>query len=317
MVPEAAVLAAIDDPRHVFSQVNSFYKQAGKPNVFDIKFVGLSKETKLHDSAFTVHADLLIDEVEKTDLIFIPAFVGDLKTAIELNKDFIPWLIKQREKGAEIVSLCVGAFLLAKTGLLDRRQCSTHWRAADEFKRMFPQIELVTDKIITEEDGIYTSGGATSYYNLLIYLVEKFTNRETAIRTAKVFAIDFERDSQSSFIIFMGQNQHSDGEVKKAQDFIQNNLQNKLTIDVLCSQVALGRRSLERRFKEATNNTVAEYVQRVKVEAAKKCFETSRKSITEVMYDVGYSDTKAFRGTFKKITGMTPIDYRKRYNKEL
>ncbi len=317
LVPERAVLAAIDDPRHVFSQVNSFYKQAGKLAVFDIKFVGLKREVKLHDSAFTVHADLLLDEVEKTDLIFIPAFVGDLKTAVERNKDFIPWLVKQREKGAEIVSLCVGAFLLAKTGLLDGKQCSTHWRAADEFKRMFPAVNLVTDKIITEEQGIYTSGGATSYYNLLIYLVEKFTNRETAIRTAKVFAIDFERDSQSSFIIFKGQNQHSDEEVKKAQDFIENNLHNKLTIDLLSSQVALGRRSLERRFKEATNNTVAEYVQRVKVEAAKKRLETSRKSVTEVMYDVGYSDTKAFRGTFKKITGMTPIDYRKRYNKEL
>ncbi len=317
LVPETAVLAAIDDPRHVFSQVNSFYKQAGKPDVFDIKFVGLSKEVKLHDSAFTVHADLLLDEVEKTDLIFIPAFVGDLKTAVEINKGFIPWLVEQREKGAEIVSLCVGAFLLAKTGLLDGKQCSTHWRAADEFIRMFPAVNLVSDKIITEEQGIYTSGGATSYYNLLIYLVEKFTNRETAIRTAKVFAIDFERDSQSSFIIFKGQNQHSDEEVKKAQDFIENNLHNKLTIDLLSSQVALGRRSLERRFKEATNNTVAEYVQRVKVEAAKKRLETSRKSVTEVMYDVGYSDTKAFRGTFKKITGMTPIDYRKRYNKEL
>ena len=317
LVPESAVLAAIDDPRHVFSQVNSFYKQAGKPAVFDIKFVGLKREVKLHDSAFTVHADLLLDEVEKTDLIFIPAFVGDLKIAVEMNKDFIPWLVKQRESGAEIVSLCVGAFLLAKTGLLDGKQCSTHWRAADEFRQTFPGVELVTDKIITEEGGIYTSGGATSYYNLLIHLVEKFTNRETAIRTAKVFAIDIERDSQSSFMIFKGQNQHSDEEVKKAQNFIENNFQGKITIDELSSQVALGRRSLERRFKEATNNTVAEYVQRVKVEAAKKFFETSRKSITEVMYDVGYSDTKAFRGTFKKITGMTPVDYRKRYNKEL
>ncbi len=317
LVPEAAVLAAIDDPRHVFSQVNSFYKQAGKPAVFDIKFVGLKREVKLHDRAFTVHADLLLDEVKKTDLIFIPAFVGDLKTAVEMNKDFIPWLVEQREKGAEIVSLCVGAFLLAKTGLLDGKQCSTHWRAADEFREMFPGIELVTDRIITEDGGIYTSGGATSYYNLLIHLVEKFTNRETAIRTAKVFAIDFERESQSSFIIFKGQNRHSDEEIKKAQNFIENNFQGKITIDELSSQVALGRRSLERRFKEATNNTVAEYVQRVKVEAAKKFFETSRKSITEVMYDVGYSDTKAFRGTFKKITGMTPVDYRRRYNKEL
>ncbi len=317
LVPEAAVLAAIDDPRHVFSQVNSFYKQAGKPAVFDIKFVGLKREVKLHDRAFTVHADLLLDEVKKTDLIFIPAFVGDLKTAVEMNKDFIPWLVEQREKGAEIVSLCVGAFLLAKTGLLDGKQCSTHWGAADEFREMFPGIELVTDRIITEDGGIYTSGGATSYYNLLIHLVEKFTNRETAIRTAKVFAIDFERESQSSFIIFKGQNRHSDEEIKKAQNFIENNFQGKITIDELSSQVALGRRSLERRFKEATNNTVAEYVQRVKVEAAKKFFETSRKSITEVMYDVGYSDTKAFRGTFKKITGMTPVDYRRRYNKEL
>jgi transcriptional regulator GlxA family with amidase domain len=317
LVPESAVLAAIDDPRHVFSQVNSFYKQAGKPDVFDIKFIGLSKEIKLHDSAFTVHTDLLLDEVETTDLIFIPAFVGDLRTALEMNKDFIPWLVKHREKGAEIVSLCVGAFLLAKTGLLDGKKCSTHWRAADEFRQMYPGVDLVTDKIITEDGGIYTSGGATSYYNLLIYLVEKFTNRETAIRTAKVFAIDIERDSQSSFIIFKGQNQHSDEVVKKAQDFIENNYQDKITIDELSSQVALGRRSLERRFKEATNNTVAEYVQRVKVEAAKKCFETTRKNITEVMYDVGYSDTKAFRGTFKKITGMTPVDYRKRYNKEL
>lgn len=317
LVPESAVLAAIDDPRHVFSQVNSFYKQAGKPCVFDIKFVGLKREVKLHDSAFTVHADLLLDEVEQTDLIFVPAFVGDLKTAVEINKDFIPWLIKQRERGAEIVSLCVGAFLLAKTGLIDGRQCSTHWRAADEFRRMFPRVDLVTDRIITEEDGIYTSGGATSYYNLLIHLVEKFTNRETAIRTAKVFAIDFERDSQSSFIIFNGQNKHSDEEIKRAQNFIENNFQAKITIDELSTHVALGRRSLERRFKEATNNTVAEYVQRVKVEAAKRCFENSRKSITEVMYDVGYSDNKAFRGVFRKITGMTPNDYRKRYNKEL
>ena len=168
LVPESAVLAAVDDPRHVFSQVNSFYKQAGKPAVFDIKFVGLKREVKLHDSAFTVHAGFLLDEIEKTNLIFIPAFVGDLKIAVETNKDFIPWLIKQREKGAEIVSLCVGAFLLAKTGLLDGKQCSTHWRAADEFREMFPGIELVTDRIITEDGGIYTSGGATSYYNLCL-----------------------------------------------------------------------------------------------------------------------------------------------------
>ena len=316
LVPESAVLAAIDDPRHVFSMVNSLLENDGKPPVFDIKLVGLKREIRLHNSSFSVHTDCFLDDVSETDLIFIPAFDGKMETVLDANSAFVPWIVEQYSKGAEVVSLCVGAFLLAKTGLLDGRKCSTHWRAAEEFKKMFPEVDLVTDKIITEEQGIYTSGGATSYWNLLLYLVEKYTNRETAILTSKVFAIDMKRDSQSQFIIFKGQRTHMDEDVKKAQKYIENNFQEKFTVGELSAECAISRRSLERRFKKATNNTVSEYIQRVKIEAAKKSFETSRKNITEVMFDVGYSDTKAFRGIFKKITGMTPFDYRSKYNKE-
>ena len=316
LVPESAVLAAIDDPRHVFSMVNSLLENDGKPPVFNIKLVGLKPEVRLHNSSFSVHTDCFLDDVKQTDLIFIPAFDGKMETVLETNKAFIPWIIEQYAKGAEVVSLCVGAFLLAKTGLLDGRKCSTHWRAAEEFRKMFPAVDLVTDKIITEEQGIYTSGGATSYWNLLLYLVEKYTNRETAILTSKIFAIDLKRDSQTQFIIFKGQRAHTDEDVKKAQKYIESNFQEKFTVDELSSACALSRRSLERRFKKATHNTVSEYIQRVKIEAAKKSFETSRKNISEVMFDVGYSDTKAFRGIFKKITGMTPFDYRNKYNKD-
>jgi transcriptional regulator GlxA family with amidase domain len=317
LVPESAVLAAVDDPRHVFSQVNSFAETAGKSAIFDIHFVGLTNEVKLHNRAFTVHSDVLLSEVKQTDLIFVPAFTGETGVFLETNKEFIPWISEQYEKGAEVVSLCVGSFMLAKTGLLDGKKCSTHWQAADEFRAMFPEIDLQTDKIITEEDGIYTSGGATSYFNLLIYLVEKFTNRETAILTAKVFAIDLERDRQTQFTIFKGQNKHADEEIKKAQNFIEANFHERITTDELADKFAISRRNFERRFKKATNNTVNEYVQRVKIEAAKKIFETTRKNITETMFDVGYSDTKSFRGVFKKITGMTPNDYRNKYNKEV
>jgi transcriptional regulator GlxA family with amidase domain len=236
LVPECAVLAAIDDPRHVFSMVNSFYETAGKPPAFNIKLVGSKKEVKLHDSSFSVHTDSFLDDVEKTDLIFIPAFSGDMETALETNKEMIPWIAGQYERGAEVVSLCVGAFMLARTGLLNGKKCSTHWRAADQFRKMFPEVDLVTDKIITEEQGIYTSGGATSYWYLLIYLVEKFTNRETAIMISKIFAIDFKRDSQSQFIMFKGQNDHTDEDVKRAQKFIENNFQEKFTVDKLSAE---------------------------------------------------------------------------------
>jgi transcriptional regulator GlxA family with amidase domain len=207
--------------------------------------------------------------------------------------------------------------LLASTGLLNGKKCSTHWNAANEFRSMFPEVELVDGSIITEANGIYSSGGANSYWNLLLYLVEKYTDRDTAILASKYFAIDIDRESQASFMLFQGQKDHGDAAIVTVQDFIEANYNEKITVDLLAEQVALGRRSFERRFKKATNNSVVEYVQRVKIEAAKRSFESSQKNINEVMYDIGYTDTKAFRTIFKKITGLTPIEYRNKYHKQL
>jgi len=182
---------------------------------------------------------------------------------------------------------------------------------------LFPEVNLVDDKIMTEEDGIYTSGGAYSFLNLLVYIIEKYAGRDIAILTAKAFMIDIDRISQSPFIIFQGQKTHDDEPVKKAQEFIETNFEDKITVDQLASMLELSRRNLERRFKKATANTVVEYMQRVKIEAAKMSFESSRENVNEVMYKVGYSDTKAFRTTFKKITGLSPTQYRNKYNKEM
>lgn len=317
LVPETAVIEAIADPHYIFKAVNKFLVDSGNEPLFNVKLVGLSKETKLEGNLFTVHTDMLLHEVKQTDLVFIPALSGDLETALELNKELIPWIIDQYHNGAEVASLCLGAFLLASTGLLDGKSCSTHWLFANQFRQMFPQVTLVDGSIITEEYGLYSSGGANSYWNLLLYLVEKYTNRQTAILAAKFFAIDIDRNNQSAFMMFQGQKTHEDDSIKNAQDFIEENFQEKMTVDQLAGICAIGRRSFERRFKKATHNTVIEYIQRVKVEAAKRSFETSRKNINEVMYDVGYTDTKAFRDLFKKITGLTPIEYRNKYNKEL
>lgn len=307
----------IDGSHQILSQVNTFLKGMGREPIFEIQMVGLLKRTVQRNGLFTIEPDVLIDEVEKTDLIIIPAIHDDIQTAVEMNRDFLPWIIKQRAQGAEIASLCIGAFFLASTGLLNGRQAATHWSLANEFRRMFPDVDLVDDKIMTEDQGIYTSGGAYSYLNLLVYLVEKFAGRDIAILISKSFMIDIDRISQSPFIIFQGQKSHDDVPVKKAQEFIENNFQERITVDQLADMLALGRRSLERRFKHATSNTVTEYIQRVKIEVAKKSFESSRKNINEVMYEVGYTDTKAFRTIFKKVTGLSPIEYRHKYNKEL
>lgn len=315
LIPETAVIEAVADPHYMFKAVNQFLEASGKAPLFNVKLVGLSKEVKLENSLYTVHPEMMINEVKQTDLIVIPALSGDLKSSVEMNQRFIPWIVAHHAKGAEVASLCVGSFLLAATGLLDGKKCSSHWSSANKFRELYPQVELLDGAIITEENGIYSSGGANSYWSLLLYLIEKYTNRDTAILASKFFAVDIDRDSQAAFMMFEGQKNHDDSEVLQAQLFIEQNFQDKITVDDLANMVSVGRRSFERRFKKATKNTVIEYIQRVKIESAKRSFESSRKNINEVMYDVGYTDTKAFRTLFKKITGLTPIEYRNKYNK--
>lgn len=316
LVPKKAILGSLEGSRQLFAQVNQFFKMRGAPPLFKVQLVGLTKETPVSGGLFTVNADVLLADVKKTNLIIIPAIDGDLTEAVENNREFAAFITKQYAKGAEVASLCLGAFLLASTGLLDGKKCATHWAAANEFRKMFPNVDLVTEKIITEEHGIYSSGGAFSYLNLILHLIDKYAGHDIAILCAKIFAIEIERNSQSSFMIFQGQKEHEDEHVKKAQEFIESNYAERTTVDQLADMFAIGRRSFERRFKKATDNTVNEYIQRVKIEVAKKELEASRKSVNEVMYEVGYSDNKAFRSTFKKITGLSPLEYRNKYSKE-
>ena len=316
LVPETAVVEAVADPRYLFTAVNEFLRSAGHGPAFDVQLVGLTSEVRVTDGMFSIHTDAVLTHARKPDLIIVPAISGNLDNALRLNQAFIPWIVDNYKGGSEVASLCLGAFLLADTGLLNGRACSTHWLFANEFRNRFPEVELTDDKIVTDQSGLYSSGGANSYWNLLLYLVEKYTNREMAILASKFFVLDIDRNSQSPFSIFKGQKIHNDPDIVRVQEFIESNYQDKITVDELCEKFGIARRTFERRFKKATNNTVLEYWQRVKIEAAKRQLEMSRKTVGEVMYEVGYNDTKAFRDIFKKVTSMSPVDYRNKYNKE-
>ena len=292
----------------------SFCGQSGKEPLFNIQLVGLEEKPDNGGGLFPVAPETVIDKIQKTDLIILPAIHSDFEQSLKENSALTPWIIEQYKEGAEIVSLCISSFFLAATGLLDGKPCSTHWQSANKFRELFPNVILTDEKIVTEADGIYTSGGAYAFTNLIIYLIEKFAGRETAVMAAKGFMIDIDRSSQSPFMIFSGQKTHKDNAVLKAQDYIETNYRDRIAVNELSEKVALSRRTFERRFKQATSNSVLEYHQRVKVEAAKKELEKGRKTVNEVMYEVGYSDPKAFRDVFRKITDMTPLDYLNKYS---
>ena len=315
-------LSSIVGTYKIFTRANEYWSQtpAGKKTggreLFKIELAGISKKVEFYNGLFTVNPHTDIAAITKTNLIIIPSLNHNYQKAVKGNKLLADWIEQQYKNGAEIASICTGAFLLASSGLLDGKSCSTHWAAADNFRTMFPKVNLQADKLITDEHGIYTNGGAYSFLNLVIYLVEKYYDRQTAIFCSKVFQIEMDRQSQSAFTIFTGQKLHGDEMVQKAQAYIESKLDEKISVEHLSSRFAVGRRNFDRRFIKATGNTPVEYSQRVKIESAKKAFEASRKTINEVMYEVGYSDVKAFREVFRKITGMSPLEYRGKYNKE-
>lgn len=311
--PQYGVIEAVTPPFRTFNTANEFLATFGKKPIFKVEYVGLNEYVPANNGEYTIKTDRLLKDVTETDLLIIPPTYGDTARGVQANAEAIPYFRKLHEKGSSIASLCIGAFLLAETGLLNGRKCSTHWTYITEFRERYPQVEVADGAIITEHGNIYSSGGASSLWNLLLYLVEKFADRETAIMISKYFALDIGRDSQSQFAIFKGQRNHGDDDIKTVQDYIEQHYDSKITIEMLARLINTGRRTFERRFKEATNNTPIEYIQRVRIEAAKNFFEASRKNVTEIMFDVGYTDTKAFRDIFKKITGLTPIEYRNKF----
>ena len=315
-----SIVDTIIAPYNLFKMANSHYKRSHglEADPFKIDLVGLTKEPVFYQGLFSIQPTATIDEVSKTDLIIISPISGDLEEEIQNNIDFIKWIKAQRiENDSELASLCKGAFLLAETGLVNGKNCTTHWTAHELFQRKYPKVKLVPESIICEDNGIYSSGGAYSILNFTLYLIERYFGREAAIWCSKMAEIDFDRLSQNEFIIFSGQKDHSDEEIKKAQLHIEYNYKDKLHVDDIAQMVHVNARSFLRRFKKATSNTPLEYIRRVKIEAAKKQLESTTQTILEVMYDIGYTDEKAFRATFRKYSGLSPKEYQRKYNREM
>ncbi len=315
LVYEDVVLSALSGPLDILIATNRLLVESGNPPAFQVELVSEKlKSIKLHQPAqFLCHK--VLAEARQTDLVIAPAFNGSPEVVLEKNRALVEWIKEMREAGAEVASLCYGSYFLGEAGLLEGKPCTSHWMTVEDMQQKYPAANVLPDMVITDQGGIYTSGGAFSSLNLILYLVEKFCGREVGIQISKMFSIDMDRISQAHFAVFQGQRKHEDEEILKAQAFIEQNYHNEISVEQIAEQIHMSRRNFIRRFKKATQNTPLEYMQRVKVEAAKKALERSTKNISSLMYDVGYNDAKTFRNVFKRFTGLTPQEYRGKYSR--
>lgn len=188
-----ATISSIDSAYQILNRVNDFLKYQGRPPFYKVEIVGVREIATLNNGLYRINVNQTITNLSKTDMVVIPLLCGDFSKALEKNREYADWMLRQHRQGAEIVSLCVGSFFLAFTGLLDNRRCAIHWAAKNEFTLMFPRVQVIDDTIITDENGVYTCGGGYSYLNLLLYLIEKHVGREFSVLASKMFEIDIER----------------------------------------------------------------------------------------------------------------------------
>jgi len=302
-------VAAIND---LFETVNSFYIEDGKNPFFEIDFLHHGEKQSY------IYSDYNLKEASSEafyDVILIPAFKNNkIIDGLQKNQTWIPWLVHQYNQGAALASFCTGAFLLASTGLLNNKPATTHINAKIAFESAFPTVRLQSDAVVTEEDNLYTSGGATNTFHLLMRLIENYCSRKIAVRAAKVFSIDMDRKQQTYFGTFIPLEDHGDDIVKKTQEKIKSSYKEANTIEEIIVGIPSSRRNLVRRFKQVTGITPIEYLQKTRIEAAKQLLEHSRQNVMEVMLESGYNDLKSFRSLFKKNVGMTPTAYREKFN---
>lgn len=264
-------------------------------------------------NGLSLMANIKIEDVLSSDIIIVPTIAGRIDDTLKQNATWLPHLKKLHDEGCDVASNDTGAFVLAEAGILDGKKATTHWGFTDLFRALYPQVDLQASQLITADGNVFCSGGGMAWFDLAIYLLERYYGHELAKQTAKAFVFDVGRHDQGAYSSIPGKKYHQDEDVLKIQSWLETNYSQSINLENLADQFSLSSRSFKRRFKAATQETPLQYLQKLRIDAAKKQLESNRKPIDEIASIVGYMDQSAFSKLFKRETALTPGEYRSRF----
>ena len=286
---------------------------SGADRLFDVRLVGLNRRPVTCRDGVRLLPAAVARDMPTPDLVVVPGLDDDLATSFDLNRSWAPWIQRWHASGAKIASSFTGAFLVADSGVLRGRTATTHWMFADELKRRYPNVDVRIDRMIIDHGDVITSGGATAFLNLALYLVERFGGHERANLAARVLLVDGHRPSQLPYVGSFHGRDHDDVVVHAIQQYIDAHLEESLQVGQLAAQFGLSSRTLLRRFGSATRQGPQAYLQHARVQHAIRLLETTRDPVDRIQRQAGYQDPAAFRRAFRQATGRSPTQYRAAY----
>lgn len=309
-----ATLGNLISCMEILTMANFFGESAGRGKAF-FWSIATPKGQPVQALGATLTADLAMTEVVETDLIFTPAFIGRVDGAINGRDEVCTWLMDRHRDGIRIATSCTGSFLLAHAGLLNGKKAATNWLFAALFRRLFPQVHLDEDALVVLDQGVYTTGATLALHHLLLHFIDIEYGAEIARKAGGLLLIDPNRASQAPYRHGLLLRPHHDPEIRKVENWFEDNWQRPVTIPEIAGVAGLGERQFLRRFKSATGRTPVEYLQNMRIEHARNLLETTNAPVSEITWAVGYEDINTFRKLFRRFSGLSPSQYRERFNR--
>lgn len=317
-IPEAAVstISGIFDVMNAFS-IMPGTDPSHQPPPFHVEIVGLQPGPLDLASRLPIAVQRSIDTLDRTDIVIVPSILlGPQGWQKGHHPELVEWFRTMHRQGALLCSACSGIFLLAETGLFDGSEATVHFGYARDFAATFPAVPISPERVLVvsgRHEELISSGASMTWHDLVLYLIARHAGATSAQTVARMFALQWHQDGLAPYIVFEGRSDHGDLAVKTAQDWIATHFSVANALEEMIRRAGLTERTFKRRFTGAAGLSPIAYVQRLRIEDAKRRLERTEASVDEISWQVGYEEAAFFRRLFKRITGLTPATYRRRF----
>ncbi|MFN3658141.1 MAG: GlxA family transcriptional regulator [Pseudolabrys sp.] len=311
--------AAISTLTGIFDVLNAFKILPDRPEQppFAVEIVGTARTPVMLYSGLPVPVHRAVGDVSETDIIIAPSIViEDGRWQTGRYPEIVAWARAMHDRGAILCSACSGVFLLAETGLFDGFETTVHWNFAGTFKATYPAVPVFPDRVLVTAGArqqLVTSGASMTWHDLVLYLIARYVGAAEAQFVARSFALQWHHDGLAPYMVFEGPKNHGDAVILAAQEWLSAHFAVANPVEELIRQSGLSERTFKRRFTKATGFAPIDYVQRLRVEDAKRRLERTDAPVDDIGWKVGYEDSSFFRRLFKRTTGLSPSVYRRRF----
>ncbi|GGX74267.1 GlxA family transcriptional regulator [Saccharospirillum salsuginis] len=282
---------------------------------FDVRIVSIRPGPFHCGHGIPVEPACTIEENPEADLLILPEiWLGPVEDIGGRYDALMDWIKRCHQSGMALYSACSGSVLLAETGILDNCEATSHWGYEELFRTRYPKVRFrpETNLVYAHPSGrVVTAGGTTSWHDLALHIIARYVGIGEALRIAKVYLLKWHGEGQLPFAGLVKRTHHADSAIRKCEEWLKENYRDPSAIARLVDASSLTERTLKRRFKAATGSSLIEYLQNVRIEEAKRALEHGSLSVEEVSLAAGYEDVSFFRRLFKRLTGLTPGEYRR------